>query len=58
MRPVRLVRAIVLATLPSVLLLGALAQPSAAENSFSGTCTFENWVDFWPRQTEIGRAHV
>jgi hypothetical protein len=50
MRVWRLSRALALPTLLSVLMLGLLAQPSAAETTWSGTCKYDSKADFWPPQ--------
>src|SRR5204863_1487744 len=50
MRLVRLARALALPALTAVLMLGPLAQPSTAETSFSGSCTYETSAQFWPPQ--------
>jgi hypothetical protein len=46
-------RAFVLPVLLGALMLGPLAQPSVAENSWSGSCAFDNYTDFWPAHTMV-----
>lgn len=46
----RLGRAVVVLVVSNVLTFGLLAEPSMGMTTWSGTCTYKGWSQFWPKR--------